>query len=62
MRNDWPLFIAEQLDLYTHIDQIAFETNFFVGDEKPLWDNLVEANLLSKRLLNIQIFLTEVQV
>ena len=44
------MFLAEQLDLYTHIDQIDFETNFFVGDEKPLWDNLVEANWAVKKI------------
>lgn len=50
MRNDWPLFIAEQLELYEHINQIDFETNFFIGDEEPPWDNLVEANWAVKKI------------
>lgn len=50
MRDDWPLFIAKQLELYEHIDQIDFETDFFPEDEKPPWDNLVEANWAVKKI------------
>jgi len=50
MRNDWPLFIAKQLELCEHIDQIDFETNFFPGDEEQPWDNLVEANWAVKKI------------